>query len=182
MAGASRGSCPGSGTPCNAACMNARMGWEDEATTRAMNAQPWEPPPGMVKRQCPDCRYWFAAPVHRALEPRCGLRGEAAAWAPAVTRAELIAELAASSPHLRQEDAELIVATIFDQITAALARGERVELRGFGAFTVKQRNARIGRNPRTGKVVAVDEKAVPYFKTGREMLRRLNGGGGPASA
>ena len=99
----------------------------------------------------------------------------------ALTRAELIAELAASSPHLRQEDAELIVATIFDQITAALARGERVELRGFGAFTVKQRPARIGRNPRTHEAVQVDEKTVPHFKAGREMLRRLNGGSGPAS-
>jgi integration host factor subunit beta len=98
-----------------------------------------------------------------------------------VTRAEIIAELAASSPHLRQADAELIVATIFEQITAALVRGERVELRGFGAFTVKQRPARIGRNPRTGKVVAVEEKTRPYFKTGREMLRRLNGGSRPAS-
>ena len=64
-----------------------------------------------------------------------------------MTRAELISELAASNPHLRQAGAELIVATIFDQITAALARGERVELRGFGAFTVKQRNAHIGRAP-----------------------------------
>jgi nucleoid DNA-binding protein len=64
---------------------------------------------------------------------------------PALTRSELISELAASSPHLRQDDVELIVTTIFDQITAALARGERVELRGFGAFTVKQRSARIGR-------------------------------------
>ena len=90
-----------------------------------------------------------------------------------MTRAELIAELAAGSPHRRQEDAELIVATIFDQITAALARGERVELRGFGAFTVKQRNARIGRNPRTGETVQVGEKGVPFFKTGTEMLRRL---------
>jgi integration host factor subunit beta len=103
------------------------------------------------------------------------LRGEAAAWEAALTRAELIAELAASNPHLRQEDAELIVAAIFDQITAALARGERVELRGFGAFTVKQRSARMGRNPRTQETVQVDEKAVPYFKTGTEMLRRLNG-------
>jgi integration host factor subunit beta len=110
-----------------------------------------------------------------------GLRGQAAAWAPAVTRAEIIAELAASSPHLRQADAELIVATIFEQITAALVRGERVELRGFGAFTVKQRPARIGRNPRTGKVVAVEEKTRPYFKTGTEMLRRLNRGSRPAS-
>ena len=162
--------------------MNKRTGWENEATTRAINAEPWEPMPGMVKRQCPECRYWFAAPVNRALEPRCsGLRGEAAAWAPALTRAELIAELAASNPHLRQEDAELIVATIFDQITAALARGERVELRGFGAFTVKQRNARIGRNPRTGETVQVGEKTVPHFKAGKEMLRRLNGGSRPAS-
>jgi integration host factor subunit beta len=98
-----------------------------------------------------------------------------------VTRAELITGLAANSPHLRQEDAELIVATIFDQITAALARGERVELRGFGAFTVKQRSARIGRNPRTGVTVQVDEKTVPYFKAGREMRRRLNRGGRPGS-
>ena len=51
--------------------MNKRTGWENEATTRAINAEPWEPMPGMVKRQCPDCRYWFAAPVNRALEPRC---------------------------------------------------------------------------------------------------------------
>ena len=98
-----------------------------------------------------------------------------------MTRAELIAELTASSPHLRTADAELIVATIFDQITAALARGERVELRGFGAFTVKQRNARFGRNPRTQETVQVDEKAVPHFKAGKEMLHRLNGGSRPAS-
>jgi integration host factor subunit beta len=73
--------------------------------------------------------------------------------------------------------AELIVATVFDQITAALARGERVELRGFGAFTMRRRNARIGRNPRTQETVQVDEKTVPYFKAGTEMLRRLNGDG-----
>jgi integration host factor subunit beta len=96
-----------------------------------------------------------------------------------VTRAELIAELAASNPHLRQEDAEQIVSTVFDQITAALARGERVELRGFGAFTVKQRPARIGRNPRTHETVQVDEKTVPYFKAGKEMRDRLNGGSRP---
>ena len=76
---------------------------------------------------------------------------------PALTRSDLISELAASHPHLRVADVELIVATIFDQITGALARGDRVELRGFGAFTVKQRNARIGRNPRTGVVVSVSE-------------------------
>ena len=94
-----------------------------------------------------------------------------------MTRSDLIAELAASYPHLRVADVELIVATIFDQITGALARGDRVELRGFGAFAVKQRNARIGRNPRTGVVVSVDEKTVPFFRAGKEMRDRLNRGG-----
>jgi integration host factor subunit beta len=93
-----------------------------------------------------------------------------------MTRSELIAELAARNPHLRGADVELIVGTIFDQITTALARGERVELRGFGAFTVKRRNARTGRNPRTGETVAVDEKAVPFFKAGKELRDRLNRG------
>ena len=96
---------------------------------------------------------------------------------PTLTRSDLIAELAASHPHLRVADVELIVATIFDQITDALARGERVELRGFGAFTVRRRNARIGHNPRTREVVPVDEKDVPFFKVGKELRDRLNRGG-----
>jgi integration host factor subunit beta len=91
-----------------------------------------------------------------------------------VTRSDLIAQLAASSPHLRQADIELIVATVFDQITAALARGDRVELRGFGAFTAKQRKARIGRNPRTGEAVPVGEKAVPFFRASNLLRGRLN--------
>ena len=91
-----------------------------------------------------------------------------------MTKSELIAELAASNPHLRGADVELIVATIFDQITGALARGERVELRGFGAFTVKHRAARQGRNPRTGDTVFVEDKFVPFFKTGKELRERLN--------
>ncbi len=91
-----------------------------------------------------------------------------------MTRAELIAELAASNPHLRQEDAERVVLTVFDEITNALARGQRVELRGFGAFSVKRRNARIGRNPRTGEEVSVRDKALPYFRAGKEMHERLN--------
>ena len=95
---------------------------------------------------------------------------------PAVTRLDLIAELAASNPHLRQADVELIVATVFDQITAALARGDRVELRGFGAFTVKQRNARIGHNPRTRETVPVDEKTVPFFRASNVLRARLNHG------
>ncbi len=91
-----------------------------------------------------------------------------------MTKSELIAELAATNPHLRGADVELIVATIFDQITGALARGERVELRGFGAFTVKHRAARQGRNPRTGDTVFVEDKFVPFFKTGKELRERLN--------
>ena len=94
-----------------------------------------------------------------------------------LTRSDLIMELAASNPHLLKADVELIVATVFDRITDALVRGDRVELRGFGIFTVKRRNARIGRNPRTGERVPVDEKARPLFKTGRELRERLNRGG-----
>ena len=91
-----------------------------------------------------------------------------------MTRAELIADLAASHPHLRVADVELIVATIFDHITAALARGARVELRGFGAFRVKRRDAHIGRNPRSGEEVSVDAKTMPFFKAGKELRYRLN--------
>jgi integration host factor subunit beta len=93
-----------------------------------------------------------------------------------MTKSELIADLAAANPHLTGRDVDLIVATIFDEITAALARGERVELRGFGAFTVKHRQARTGRNPRTGEAVPVDEKAVPFFKAGKELRERVNRG------
>ncbi|MBP0444666.1 integration host factor subunit beta [Roseomonas sp. SSH11] len=93
-----------------------------------------------------------------------------------MTKSELIAALAAANPHLRQPDVELIVATIFEEITTALARGDRVELRGFGAFSAKKRDARTGRNPRTGEAVAVSGKAVPYFKPGKELRERVNGG------
>jgi integration host factor subunit beta len=93
-----------------------------------------------------------------------------------MTKSELIAELAAANPHLTTHDVELIVGTIFNEITSALARGERVELRGFGAFTVKRRQARTGRNPRTGEAVPVDEKAVPFFKAGKELRERVNRG------
>ena len=99
-----------------------------------------------------------------------------------MTRAELIAELAATNPHLRPADADSFVATIFDQITAALARGERVELRGFDAFMMRRRSARIGRNPRTQEVVAVGEKTRPFFKARKEMRDRLNRGSRPASS
>jgi integration host factor subunit beta len=91
-----------------------------------------------------------------------------------MTRSELVAEIAAANPHLLLRDVELIVHTIFDELTRAMARGERIELRGFGAFTVKKRDARAGRNPRTGESVAVDEKVVPFFKAGKELRERIN--------
>jgi integration host factor subunit beta len=92
-----------------------------------------------------------------------------------MTKSELIAHLSEANPHLYQRDIERIVTTIFDEIATALARGDRVELRGFGAFSVKRREARQGRNPRTGEQVAVTEKAVPFFKTGKQLRERLNG-------
>ncbi|HAD85861.1 MAG: integration host factor subunit beta [Rhodospirillaceae bacterium] len=92
-----------------------------------------------------------------------------------MTKSELIARLAADNPHLYQRDVERIVSTIFDEITSALSQGDRVELRGFGAFSVKQRGARVGRNPRTGATVEVDSKHIPYFKTGKQLREKLNG-------
>ncbi|NYS24573.1 integration host factor subunit beta [Rhodobacteraceae bacterium 2376] len=90
-------------------------------------------------------------------------------------RSELIQKIAEENPHLFQRDVERIVNTIFEEITEALARGQRVELRGFGAFSVKHRDARIGRNPRTGESVDVEAKTVPFFKTGKLLRNRLNG-------
>jgi integration host factor subunit beta len=90
-------------------------------------------------------------------------------------RSELIEKIAAENPHLYQRDVEKIVNTIFEEVIEALARGDRVELRGFGAFSVKKRDARTGRNPRTGEAVDVEEKAVPFFKTGKLLRDRLNG-------
>ena len=93
-----------------------------------------------------------------------------------MTKSELIQRLAEMNPHLTHRDVERIVSTVFDEITAALARGDRVELRGFGAFSVKHRDARTGRNPRTGEQVEVEEKSVPFFKTGKQLRDRLNTG------
>ncbi|MEZ7879149.1 MAG: integration host factor subunit beta [Rhodospirillales bacterium] len=91
-----------------------------------------------------------------------------------MTKSELIAKLANENPHLFQRDVERIVTTIFDEISNALAQGDRVELRGFGAFSIKERGSRIGRNPRTGESVEVGEKFIPYFKTGKQLRERLN--------
>jgi integration host factor subunit beta len=92
-------------------------------------------------------------------------------------RSELVEKIAEENPHLFQRDVERIVATVFDEIIEAMAEGNRVELRGFGAFSVKRREARKGRNPRTGTSVNVDEKHVPFFKTGKLLRDRLNGQG-----
>jgi integration host factor subunit beta len=90
-------------------------------------------------------------------------------------KSELVQVVADQNPHLYQRDVEHIINAILDTITEALANGDRVELRGFGAFSVKNRPARVGRNPRTGTSVSVTEKYVPFFKTGKEMRERLNG-------
>ena len=89
-------------------------------------------------------------------------------------RSELIQKIADDNPHLFRRDVERIVNTVFDEIIDAMARGNRVELRGFGAFSVKRRDARTGRNPRTGASVDVAEKRVPFFKMGKGMRERLN--------
>lgn len=89
-------------------------------------------------------------------------------------KSELVQIIANRNPHLFQRDVENIVNAVFDEITDSLAEGNRVELRGFGAFSVKNRPAREGRNPRTGEKVSVDEKWVPFFKTGKELRERLN--------
>jgi len=101
-----------------------------------------------------------------------------------MTKSELIQRLMERNAHLfagerrlYQRDAERVVGTVFAEIAAALERGDRVELRGFGAFSVKRRDARVGRNPRTGETVNVEAKHVPYFKTGKELRERLNGKG-----
>jgi integration host factor subunit beta len=91
-----------------------------------------------------------------------------------MTKSELIARLATMNPHLYQRDVERIVTTIFEEITSALVHGDRVELRGFGAFSVKARGSRVGRNPRTGAAVHVSEKYIPYFKTGKQLREMLN--------
>ena len=89
-------------------------------------------------------------------------------------KSELVQHISTQNPHLYQRDVENIVNAILNEIIAAMARGDRVELRGFGAFSVKRRDARVGRNPRTGDSVEVAEKHVPFFKTGKQLRDRLN--------
>ncbi|MGM4888429.1 integration host factor subunit beta [Tardiphaga sp. 215_C5_N2_1] len=91
-----------------------------------------------------------------------------------MVKSELVPRIAKHNPRLYQRDLENIVNAILDEIVAALARGDRAELRGFGAFSVRHRPARAGRNPRTGKHVTVHQKSLPFFKAGKEMRERLN--------
>ena len=93
-----------------------------------------------------------------------------------MTKSELVLRIGELNPHLYHRDVERIVATIFDEIATALANGDRVELRGFGAFSIKHRDARTGRNPRTGEIVEVSHKVIPFFKTGKQLSEGLNGG------
>lgn len=89
-------------------------------------------------------------------------------------KSELVQKIADRNPHLYHRDIERIVNTVLDKIVRAMQEGDRVELRGFGAFSVKSRDARVGRNPRTGTSVEVIAKRVPFFKTGKELRGRLN--------
>jgi integration host factor subunit beta len=92
----------------------------------------------------------------------------------AMIKSDLVQRISAQNPHLFQQDVEKIVNAILNEIVEALRRGDRVELRGFGAFSAKTRGARTGRNPRTGVVVQVEEKAIPYFRSAKEIRARLN--------
>ncbi|MFQ5564122.1 MAG: integration host factor subunit beta [Parvularculaceae bacterium] len=89
-------------------------------------------------------------------------------------KSELVQKIADENPNLYHRDVERMVSIVFDEIAEALTRGDRVELRGFGAFSVKHRPARTGRNPRTGEPVCIDEKWAPFFKAGKELRDRLN--------
>ena len=91
-----------------------------------------------------------------------------------MTKSQLIQRLAELNPHLYQRDVERIVSAVFEEITSTLERGDRVELRGFGAFSVRGRDARVGRNPRTGAAVNVSKKNLPFFKAGKELRERIN--------
>ncbi len=91
-----------------------------------------------------------------------------------MTKSDLVKRLADANPHLYLRDIERIVSTVFEEVAEALVQGDRVELRGFGAFSVRHRGSRVGRNPRTGEEVQVPDKVVPYFKTGKDLRERLN--------
>lgn len=94
-----------------------------------------------------------------------------------MTKSDLIDRLVTSQTHLSQKDVELAVKLVLDEVTAALEEGGRIEIRGFGSFSVHRRPARMGRNPKTGEAVRIPQKYVPHFKPGKELRERVNGGG-----
>ena len=91
-------------------------------------------------------------------------------------KSELVHTIAEQNPHLYHRDAERIVHTILDEIVEAMTNGDRVELRGFGVFLVKKRDAHNGRNPRTGQTITIEAKRVPFFRAGKELREKLNTG------
>ena len=91
-----------------------------------------------------------------------------------MTKSELIARLSERHPHLVAKDAELAVKTILDAMASSLSSGQRIEIRGFGSFTLNYRPPRVGRNPKTGGKVNVPEKHVPHFKAGKELRERVD--------
>jgi len=91
-----------------------------------------------------------------------------------MTKSELIESIATAEAHITRREAEVVVNTVLDAIGDALAGGDRVELRGFGSFVVKQRPPRLGRNPKTGESVEVPAKQVPHFKPGKELRERVD--------
>lgn len=97
-------------------------------------------------------------------------------------KSELVTRLAARNPHLFQREIESVVNVVFDEMTTALKEGNRVELRGFGAFSVRHRDARTGRNPRTGEPVEVGAKVAPFFRSGKELRARINKDGDAPAA
>lgn len=96
-------------------------------------------------------------------------------------KSELVKQISDANPHLYEQDVEMMLNAILEEIAGALSQGQRVEIRGFGAFSVRSRSARTGRDPRTGTPVQVNDKKFPHFKTGKEMRKRLNRGDDPAS-
>ena len=111
------------------------------------------------------------ATLPSATEPR-GQRG--GSWGPGMIKSELVQLITEQNPHLRQHDVERVINTVFGEIIHALSLGDRVELRGFGAFSVREHEAKTGRNPRTGDAIEVAAKRAPHFKTGKDLRARLN--------
>ena len=91
-----------------------------------------------------------------------------------MTKSELIEKIASKNPHLMLKDVEKVVNVVFEKIISSLAAGNRVEFRGFGAFSVRSRSSRVAKNPRTGEAVSVEERNIPHFKTGKQLFELLN--------